>query len=399
MARPTAWLIVPILAIAFLALACAPSASPSQPPQPGGSQSSQAAGAGGSPGAAAASGSTAPAAGASGAPAGAAAFATVPPTPRVTIRAGGLGGAIDRGYFVGVDKGFYEEQGLDLDVQTFRSAADMVPLLATGRMDVGHGSTNPGFYNALASGIPVKIVTDVTLMRAPEPGIHNSMSLIVRKDLVDSGQVRGVADLRGRKVAINGTGNLNHLQLKEVLAYNGLTLGDVDVTQVPFPDQMSALGNGAIDAGITVDPFITLAEARGIAVPIFDVGQAMPGRPAQQLFYGPEFIQTQPDVGKRFIVGYLKALRYLEDAFTKGINREEAIQLFIDNTPLKDRALYDQMGFSYSETNGNVNLQALDKDQDFYLQQGMQKEKIAPELLVDPTFAQYAVQVLGPYQP
>ena len=57
------------------------------------------------------------------------------------------------------------------------------------------------------------------------------------------------------------------------------------------------------------------------------------------------------------------------------------------------------MGFSYSETNGSVNVDALDKDQDFYLQQGVQKEKLPPERLIDPTFAQYALGVLGPYQP
>ena len=99
------------------------------------------------------------------------------------------------------------------------------------------------------------------------------------------------------------------------------------------------------------------------------------------------------------MVGYMKALRYMEEAFTKGVNREEAIQIFINNTPLKERALYDKMGFSYSETNGSVNVDALDRDQDFYLQQGVQKEKLPPERLIDPTFAQYALGVLGPYQP
>ena len=257
MSRRTRWPIVATLLTTLLALGCGPSATAtSQPPNAGGSQRTAAgalpAASGGASAnvAPAASASSAPTTSASAAAAASAPVAALPPTPRVTIRAGGLGGAIDRGYFVGVDKGFYEEQGLSVEIDNFRSAADMVPLLATGRMDVGHGSTNPGFYNALSSGIPVKIVTDVTLMRAPQSGIRNSMWLLVRKDLMDSGQVHGVADLRGRRVAINGTGNLNHLQLKEVLAYNGLGLDDVDVTQVPFPDQMSALGNGAIEEAL-----------------------------------------------------------------------------------------------------------------------------------------------------
>ena len=247
----------------------------------------------------------------------------------------GLGGAIDRGYFVGVDKGFYEEQGISVEVDNFRSAADMVPLLATGRMDVGHGSTNPGFYNALSSGIPVKIVTDVTLTRAPQSGIRNSMWLLVRKDLIDSGQVHGVADLRGRRVAINGTGNLNHLQLKEVLAYNGLGLDDVDVTQVLFPDQMSALGNGAIEGrhyGRPVHHAGRVARYRAADLR-HRAGHARP--PGAAVVLRP---RVHPDpVGRgQAVHGRLhEGAPLMEDAFTRGVNREEAIQIFINNTPLK----------------------------------------------------------------
>jgi len=254
------------------------------------------------------------------------------------VRAGGLGGTVDRAYFAGEEKGYFAEQGISLEVENYRSAAEMVPLLATGRLDVGHGSTNPGFFNAMLQGVIVKVVSDVTIIPAPRPGQRNSMQLMLRRELVD--QVRSVADLRGRTVAINNASSLNHEQLEWVLRANGLELEDVQIEQVAFPEQMSALANGKIDAGITLEPFVTLAEAQNIAVPLFDIGAAMPGHSAQCLFYSPEFIQTQPEVGRRFMVAYIKALRYLEDAFFKGINREEAIDIFIKHTTLKDRALY-----------------------------------------------------------
>src|SRR5207253_10469195 len=126
----------------------------------------------------------------------------------------------------------------------------------------------------LLAGVPVKIVTDATLMKPPGPGVKNSMHLLVRKGL--EGQVRSVSDLRGRKVAINNLGTLNQIQMSKLLATGGLTLDDVDIAQVPFPDQMAALANGAVDAGLTVEPFITQADARNIAVPFFDIGLATP---------------------------------------------------------------------------------------------------------------------------
>ncbi|HEY7064741.1 MAG TPA: ABC transporter substrate-binding protein [Chloroflexota bacterium] len=353
----------------------------------------------------------APAAAAGAAPAAASAPAAQPsaaapqssgapasPPPAVTLTGGGLGGSVDRAYYVAEDKGYFAEQGITLDVQNYRSAAEMVPLLATGRMDVGHGSTNPGFFNAMLQGVIVKVVSDVTVMKPAKPGQRNSMQLMLRKELFDSGEVRSVPDLRGRTVAINNFSSLNHEQLEWVLRANGMELPDVELEQVGFPDQLSALANGKIDAGITLEPFVTMAIARDVAVPLYDIAAAMPGHTAQNLFYSPDFIQQQPDVARRFMIAYIKALRYLEDAFEKGINREEAIDIFIKHTTLKDRALYDQMAQSNSELNGNVNIAGIERDQDFYIRMGYQQQKADVASFVDTRFGQYAVSVLGRYQ-
>jgi ABC-type nitrate/sulfonate/bicarbonate transport system substrate-binding protein len=319
-----------------------------------------------------------------------------PPTQRITVKMGGLGGAIDRALFVGQEKGYYDEQGIDLEVETYRSAADMVPLLATGKLDIGHGSTNPGFFNAILSGIPVKVVSDVTLLREPSQGYINSLWVVMSKDLAD--QVQGMADLKGRTVAINNRGTMNHGQLEKILADHGLRLDDVQIESIPFPDMMTALANNAVDAAVVVEPFVTLAQMRNIAVPLYDMGRGFPGYPVQYLFYGPEFVREQPDTARRFMVAYMKALRYLEDAFHRGINREEAVQYFIKHTPVKDAPLYDRMGPSYNETNGNVNVRAIEADQDFYVRQGFQRSKIDVRSIVDTSFAEFAVQVLGRYQ-
>jgi hypothetical protein len=74
------------------------------------------------------------------------------------------------------------------------------------------------------------------------------------------------------------------------------------------------------------------------------------------------------------------------------------VQLYVANTPVKDPALYERMGHNYSETDGNIAVEALEMDQEFYLQHGQQRERLNVRELVDRRFAEYAVQVLGPYQ-
>jgi NitT/TauT family transport system substrate-binding protein len=318
------------------------------------------------------------------------------PPSRATVRFGGLGGTIDRPLFVGEEKGYFEQQGITLEVENFRTAADMIPVLATGRLDAGHGSTSAGFFNAILTGVSVKIVSDVTVLRQPGPGIRNSLWLVVRKDLAD--QLRGMSDFSGRTIGINQRGTVNQGQLEKMLQQVGLRLDDVTIESIPFPDQMTALANGAIDAAVAIEPFVTLMQDRDVATPLIDMGQPLPGHPVQVLFYGPDFIRDQPDVGRRFALAYMQAQRYLEDALRKDINRDEVIQMFVKHTQVKDAALHARLRPSYSEPNGGVNTQAIEFDQDFYVRHGLQRAPIAVGTIVDPSYSEYAVQRLGRYQ-
>jgi hypothetical protein len=88
-------------------------------------------------------------------------------------------------------------------------------------------------------------------------------------------------------------------------------------------------------------------------------------------------------------------MRYIEDAWFKGQNRGEAIDTCSQNTSLKDRALYDQMGLIRYETNGLISVPALEAEQDFNLRQGYQRQRLDPATFTDPRFGEHAVSVLG----
>lgn len=318
------------------------------------------------------------------------------PAPRATVRMGSITGTPDRALFVGLEKGFYDEQGIDLDLQPFRTTLEMIPPLATSRLDAGHGGSYPGFFNAFVTGIDFRVVSGVSINRPPGPGIKNGQWLLVRKDLAD--QVRGVADLRGKKIAVHAVGSTGDQLLEKVLRYHGLELRDVEVEGIPFPDQLAALGNKAVDAALAIEPMVTLAQDRGIAVPIFETAQAAPNHVNQWLFFSADFIKNQPEVGKRFLVAYMKSLRYAEDAWLKGTNRDDVVQIYIKHTPVKDVRLYERVGATYSETNGRVSLAVLEDDQDFFSRQGLLKQKVDPKVMVDTSFAEHALQVLGPFK-
>src|SRR5262249_61081951 len=101
------------------------------------------------------------------------------------------------GYYSADAMGFFREDGLDVSITGFNSAAQMIAPLGTGELDVGGGTVSAGFYNAVGRGIGMKIVGDQASIK---PGYGYS-SLMVRQDPVVSGRCQSFARLAGLKVA------------------------------------------------------------------------------------------------------------------------------------------------------------------------------------------------------
>ena len=72
----------------------------------------------------------------------------------------------------------------------------MVPLLANGQLDVSQQALVPGTFNAVLRGLPLKAILDGS-HAGPDQHSH---ATLVRKGLWDSGTVRTLADLVGRRV-------------------------------------------------------------------------------------------------------------------------------------------------------------------------------------------------------
>jgi NitT/TauT family transport system substrate-binding protein len=94
-----------------------------------------------------------------------AAVAGTAPTPKASggstkVALGQVGGLSDAAFFIAAEKGYFREQGIELEVSRFASAAQMVAPLGAGQLDVGGGAPSAGLLNAMAREVPLKIVAD-----------------------------------------------------------------------------------------------------------------------------------------------------------------------------------------------------------------------------------------------
>src|SRR5579875_1257035 len=318
------------------------------------------------------------------------------PAHAETLHIGVLASTTDAGIFIANDLSYLREQGIELDMTTFDSAARMVAPLGAGQLDVGAGAHSAGLNNAISRGVDIKLVAD---KGSATPG-HGFQALVFRKELADSGQLRTPADLRGRRVGVSARGITVEVALATWLRRAGLSMDDVDPVEMGFPDQVNAMGNGSLDATISIEPFLTRILDLGVGTIYQRTDELIPGYQIAEVFYGGQFMQAQPDAARRFMIAYLKGVRYYNDAFDKGdtAKRQETVDILTRNTTVKDPGLYDRMVMPGLAPDGHLNVASIAEDQDYFLAAGLQQQRIDINTLVDHSIADAAVQVLGPYQ-
>jgi NitT/TauT family transport system substrate-binding protein len=292
---------------------------------------------------------------------------------------------------VASEKGYFREQGIEVETERAENAAVVFQALASGEVDVGRGAIAAGTFNALSRGVSMPIVA--TGHAEPPTGGRTGNPVLVRKALWDSGQVRSFPDLRGRSVAINGPAGGGEYTLGTVLRKNNMVFDDVNVVYMPFPDMVTALGGGSIDAAASIiEPQATTALRRGFAE-ILDPAPR-PGSQTTVIFYAQRFISERPELARRWLVAYLKGIR---DLVGEGWRRPDNLAIMSKATGLASDLIEESVA-PYWDPDGRLNRDDLADQQRFYMERGsLQYRDLLPiESLVDDSWLDAAVRVLGP---
>ncbi|HLI29126.1 MAG TPA: ABC transporter substrate-binding protein [Chloroflexota bacterium] len=329
------------------------------------------------------------------APAASAQLPVAPVPPLSEVRVGILNSGADIPFRLAQERGYLREQGIEMTTQVFNGAQQMIAPLGADQLDIGGGAPGPGLFNAIQRGVNLRIVADRVRM---VPGSRFNC-LMIRKALLDSGEVQAFTDLRGRVFAENVPAVATTYAFERELRRWGLGLQDVTVTVLAFPDMLAAYANGAIDAAFVVEPFVTLAEERGVAQCWRPTGDLVPDFQLAVVLYGPTFAEQRADLARRFMVAYLRAARdYVRAFFGDGEGRDQLLQLLAELTGSRDMALLARQAALWLDPNGTVNKASLVDVQRWYRERGDLAAEVDLDRAVDPSFVDYALGQLGPYR-
>ncbi|MFL6797066.1 MAG: ABC transporter substrate-binding protein [Xanthobacteraceae bacterium] len=326
---------------------------------------------------------------------GAAAMDGAAAADKVTVGTGGS--ASDAPFYIAQDRGFFKEEGLDVDLIVLDSGAKVIAPLGTGEVDVGSGALSVGFWNALVRGIKFRIVAD----RGHTEQGYRYQSVFIRKDLIDSGQFKTLKDLVGKRIGFAAQGVTSLSLLNEAAKFGGFKFEDVVPVYLSFPQQFAALQNKGIDGSLLIEPQATTAVNAGIGVRFMDTNEFYPNQQISVIFFSEKFVTQRKALAEKFMRGWLRGVRAYNDALRDGRiaapGSEHVVQVMAKSFNMKPELIREMYSQAVDVT-GKVNAAGIQKDLDFFRQQGWVTGQIKADDVIDMSFAQKANSELGPYQ-
>ena len=218
-------------------------------------------------------------------------------------------------------KGFWREEGLDVEAILIRGAVGMQALLG-GSVD--YTSASGSTIAAAVRALPVKLV----FISSSKPQF----------ELISQPQIKSIQDLKGKLVGISSRGGSNDLMMQIILQKNGLA-PNKDVTTLIVGAQeetVIALRTGRIAAALLTPPRNFMLQRDGFNRLAYS-GDYMPTYANGGIGVTDEKIKTNPAEVLAFVRGTIKALQHSMK------NRAEMIKIMPGYLGIKDSALIDQL--------------------------------------------------------
>ena len=189
-----------------------------------------------------------------------------------------------------IAKGYYEEEGLKVNVQFPSNANDAISLVAAGQAEIGLYYQQDVIIARANQDVPVKSIGAVV------QGPLNIVLSLAEKD------IHSPEDLVGKTIGYAGT-ELSEALIRSIMAYVGADSSDVEMIDVGF-DLMSSMTTGNVDAtiGCLVNHEVPQMEEEGFAVNYFELDDyGVPTYYEGVFLASDEMIQNEPEVLQAFL--------------------------------------------------------------------------------------------------
>ncbi len=156
---------------------------------------------------------------------------------------------------VAKDEGIFAKHGLDVDMTLIGINTNIPPAIVSDSIQIG-GPTATVFLQAVDGGLDLVAVEGASVM---DPVANGAVAAVARTGVT----IKDAKDFVGKKVGAPGIGAFLHVLFRKWLIDKGVDPKSVNFVELTFPTMSDALKSGAVDAVLTVEPFVSRIKAAG----------------------------------------------------------------------------------------------------------------------------------------
>ncbi len=282
--------------------------------------------------------------------------------------------------------GYYDAEGLDVDIVRVKGTPQVIAALQSGDADVGN----------LATADVVSLVSQFLLQLRAVNSTQTDLSFIIASNT----SINSLKDLEGKTYAIATFGSLDHKLAEIVLENAGVNVSKVDFVAVGDPGaRAQALAAGVINATtMSISTFQGIRTQPKVKI-LVDTGAFLKGAPivSKVNAASPSALAKKPEAIQKLVTAQMKLARYFADN-----PKEWAAITAKERTDLKIENLQGLLGFFSASwcVNGCLNLANLAKTNDYLYRTPdfMNLRRIEVNYWTDPRFVKSALATLKPYE-
>ena len=261
-------------------------------------------------------------------------WAQAPEKKKITIAVGGKTLFYYLPLTVAERKGYFKEEGLEVEIPDFPGGARALQAMVGGSADMVSGAYEHTI-NMVAKKQPIKAV----VLQAK----YSSIVLLLPKD--KAAKYKSAKDLKGLKIGVTAPGSSTNMFVNNLLAKDGLKPTDVSIVGVGTGSgAFAAMEKGEIDALSNLDPVISQLEATGKFVPVADSRTEKGMKDiyggdyhASVIYITEEFIKKNPNTVQAVVNAMVRANRWIAKA-----TPQEIVDLMPDAYKAANPSLYKQ---------------------------------------------------------
>ena len=230
---------------------------------------------------------------------------------KVTVGIGGVGLMVYLPTVLAKSKGYFAEEGLDVEIQDIKGGGSQAAsALIGGSVDFS--------ANAIDHAIKAKV------QKKDLVAVHSHVRLAMMALVVANkykGEIKSIADLKGRPIGVTSPGSQTHMILGYLLAKNGVKPDDVKIIGAGGNTMPLAIEKDSVHAGMMLDPFFTAFLKQGKGYPLVDMftikgtQEAMGGEvQGTTLLTRPDVIAKRPATVQKMVNALVRANKLIAAA-------------------------------------------------------------------------------------